>query len=226
VLDIRYTEPRVFLNVSDEHISERLTDTLDIDDFNTLDEYIAAAVNNPDHKGRGSRPAPPIEEGEQRLAAALCSELTGCRTLALHSTHSTARPFALAHEIGPFARTVCPQLSVDALVETGACVGTALGTVIDAIEVECGHQGTEQAAESATQIVWECHRATGALPATSERSKREVPVFRLQHPIPKAPASSYTVCATNFTKVAKGETYATYDDTPLSAEEPFYPVFM
>lgn len=169
---------------------------------------------------------PAADAYERRLAAALLPELADCRTLALHSTRSTARPFAITSEIGPFVETICPQLPIDALVDAGACVGNALGTVIDAVEVECGHQGTKQAVETAESIVWNFLEATGALPATSKQNEREVPVFRLQRPIPKEPARSYAVCATNFERVATGETYATNDGVALIAEESFYPVLM
>jgi hypothetical protein len=169
---------------------------------------------------------PTADAYERRLAAALLPELAGCRTLALHSTRSTARPFAIASEIDPLVETICPQLPIDALVDASACVGNTLGTVTDAVEIECGHQGTEQAAETAAHIVWDFLRATSALPATSDQSERELPVFRLRRPIPKEPAHSYAVCATNFERVATGETYATNDGVSLIAEEPFYPVLM
>jgi predicted deacylase len=166
------------------------------------------------------------EEYERRLAADLLAELRGCRTLALHSTQSTAKPFALVTETGPLAETICPRLSIDALVEAKACVDTALGAHVDAIEIECGLQGTEQASANAEQLVREFLGATGALAEPIDTSERVLPVYRLQEPIPKPPATAYAVHVPNFERVAEGERYATSDDKELIAEEPFYPVLL
>lgn len=166
------------------------------------------------------------EEYERRLAVDLLAELRGCRTLALHSTQSTAKPFALVTETGPLAETICPRLSIDALVEAGGCVGTALGAYVDAIEIECGLQGTDQAIENAEQFVREFLGATGALAEPIDTSERALPVYRLDHPIPKQPGTTYDVLATNFEQVDKGTPYATIDDTELVAEEAFYPVLL
>lgn len=163
---------------------------------------------------------------ERRLAAALLEELRDCRTLAFHSTQSTDRPFAIVPETGPFAETVCPVLSIDVVVEAGSCVETALGGYVNALEVECGLQGTEQATENAIRLVREFLSVTGALPPTSDRNERALPVFRLQQSIPKPPAESYAVHVSNFERVDAGTPYATSDDMPLLAEKSFYPVLL
>lgn len=168
---------------------------------------------------------PDAEAYEERLATDVLAELRGCPTLALHSTQSTSKPFALVTETGPLAETVCPQLSIEALVEAGACVDTALGAHVDAIEVECGLQGTAQANTNAERLVSEFLGAMGALPSKPARTD-SVAVFRLCHPIPKPPATEYAVHVPNFERVAPGETYATSDDRALVAEEAFYPVLM
>jgi predicted deacylase len=165
------------------------------------------------------------ESYEERLAAELFDELRGCRTLALHATKSTPRPFALASEIGPFAETICPQLSIDALVEAGECVGTALGAHVDAIEVECGLQGTKQACETAVQLVSEFLHATGAIPG-GESPERTLPVYRLRAHIPKQDATTYEILVNNFERVEKGAPFATIDGEPQIAEEAFYPVLL
>jgi predicted deacylase len=162
---------------------------------------------------------------ERRLAAALLDELQGCTTLALHSTQSTATPFAITPEIGPLAETLCPQLSIGALIEAGPCVDTALGAHVEAIEVECGLQGTEQASETATQLVSEFLHATGARPG-SDAPARALPVYRLRETIPKRDATAYEVLVQNFKRVEKGVPYATIDGEPQVAEESFYPVLM
>lgn len=169
---------------------------------------------------------PDAERYERRLAAALLDELRGCRTLALHATKSTDTPFAIVTETGPLAETVCPQLSIEALVEAGPCVDTALGAYVDAIEVECGRQGSDQATATATQLVREFLTATGALPGTVEPPERALPVYRLRDRIPKPNATAYEVLVTNFERVDTDAPYATIDGTPQTADEPFYPVLL
>lgn len=168
---------------------------------------------------------PAASEYERRLAAALLDELAGCQVLALHSTQSTRTPFAIGGEIGPLIERIGPRLSIEAVVEAG-CIETALGAHIDAIEVECGLQGTAQAAETAVGLVREFLRATGALAGPLDMSERSRPIFRLGPPLLKPPATEYTVCVPNFEEVAAGETYATCDEMALVAEESFYPVLL
>lgn len=169
------------------------------------------------------------ETYERRLAAALLEELRGCTTLSMHSTQSYSEPFAIVEETGPVAERICPALSIDAIVEVGPIVENALVGYVDVVEVECGLQGTQQAAANAEQLVREFLTATGALagPETPDQPEHAVPVYRLQHHIPKEPAAdSYAVHVDNFERVDEGTTYATIDDTDLIAEEPFYPVLM
>lgn len=169
--------------------------------------------------------APDASEYERRLAAALFEELQGCTTLALHATQSTATPFAITPEIGPLAEAICPQLSIEAVVEAGPCVNTALGAHVAAIEVECGRQGSAQASETAERLVSEFLQAMGARPGT-DVPERALPVYRLRTPIPKRNATAYEVLVQNFKRVTEGTPFATIDDTPQVAEEAFYPVLM
>jgi hypothetical protein len=158
-------------------------------------------------------------------AAALLDELRGCTTLALHATQSTPKPFAIVPETGPLAETICPQLSVEAVVEAGACGDTALGAHVAAIEVECGRQHTAQAGETAERLVSEFLHTTDARPGT-DSPERTLPVYRLQQPIPKRTATAYEVLVPNFERVEKDTPYATIDGTPQLAEAAFYPVLM
>lgn len=155
----------------------------------------------------------------------LLDELRGCRTLALHATQSTARPFALVTEIGAVAERLCPQLSIDAVIEAGSCVGTALGAHITAIEVECGLQGTEQATAAAERLISEFLQATGAMPGP-DAPERTLPVYQLREAIPKRNATAYEVLVNNFERVEKDTPFATIDGEPQTAEEAFYPVLL
>ncbi|WP_248911039.1 succinylglutamate desuccinylase/aspartoacylase domain-containing protein [Halocatena marina] len=168
------------------------------------------------------------ETYEPRLAAALLTELEDCTTLSMHSTQSHEQPFALVEKAGPLADWICPQLSLDAVIEVGDEFQSALVAHTDCIiEVECGKQGSEQAAENATQLVWEFLSATGAL-AERNAPAGAVPVFELQQQIPKPAGDSYEIDddVENFERVEEGTTFATVDGREIVASDSFYPVLM
>ncbi|QZP37823.1 succinylglutamate desuccinylase/aspartoacylase domain-containing protein [Halobaculum magnesiiphilum] len=188
---------------------------------------------------------------ESQLAHHLMAELEGCTALALHSTQSTAEPFAVAETVDEIARAIVPHLSVTKLLQTE---GLAEGRLIrhpHTIEVECGLQGTDEAAENAYRLVRGFLAATGALPeatpaapAPSGVTDREsesdaeadaasdggtaahVEVFELVDPVPKPAADEYEVFVENFTEVAVGERFAAADGEVFTADTSFYPALM
>jgi predicted deacylase len=168
---------------------------------------------------------------ESRLAAALTRELRGCTVFSLHSTRSYAAPFALVDELGGTARSICPHLTVEAVVETaefstGRLI--AVQDVVDVLEVECGLQGSEGAARNAVSLCYEFLAAAGALPARGDPELgHAVPVFRLTRQIPKpVDGGPYRVFARNFERVAAGEPFAEADGEPFVAEDSFYPILL
>jgi predicted deacylase len=163
---------------------------------------------------------------EERLAHAIGEAIGDCTTLALHSTQSYEQLFALVDEVDDLTRSVCPRLSVDAVVETGARDGRIFDAVPATIEVECGYQGSERAAANAVQVTREFLGATGVLPDAEHHRDVELPVFRLGDPIPKAAAEEYEVFAQNFQEVIAGEAFAAVDGEVIVAEEAFHPVLM
>lgn len=170
---------------------------------------------------------PNSDTHEGRLAATLADELAGCEVLSLHSTQSYGGLFALVGERSAFTRRVCPRLPVDAVVETGAFSEGRLFEVAEQlVEVECGYQESEAAAENAVNVTRAFLRAAGALPGETEADQAELPVYRLTAPIPKAAAEAYEVFASNFRRVGVGEAYAAADEEEYVADEPFYPVLM
>lgn len=168
---------------------------------------------------------PDAPEYERRLALDLLREVRNCRILSLHSTQSYDRPFAVIEDGDPLAAAVCPYLSIEAAVDVG---GFAEGRLIDyanVVEIECGLQGSEVAAENAYTLIREFLTAVGALPG--ERSdSRQVPIYRLERRIPKDSAEEYAVLVSNFERVAAGTVFATIDGRELVADEPFYPVLL
>ena len=169
---------------------------------------------------------PDSDAHEERLAAELLKELRGCTTLSMHSTQSYTGAFAvLAEETLAVAESVCPYLTIDAAVDSSAFVEGRLIEHAPVVEVECGYQGSANATEHAIAIVEEFLGALGALTG-GEPHDEGVPLYRLTHLVPKEAADSYGVPATNFERVAAGETYARVDGEELVASEPFYPVLM
>ncbi|MFB6143204.1 MAG: succinylglutamate desuccinylase/aspartoacylase family protein [Halorientalis sp.] len=169
---------------------------------------------------------------EQKLAAAVADELAGCEVLSLHSTQSYGGLFALVDRLGEFERGVCPHLPVDAVVETGQFSEGRLFEATDrVVEVECGYQGSDAAADNAVAVTEAFLRAAGVLSGehlTRDRADgtAELPVYRLTKPVPKAAAQAYEVFASNFRRVGAGEAFAAADEEEYVADEPFYPVLM
>ncbi|WP_323677080.1 succinylglutamate desuccinylase/aspartoacylase family protein [Halorubellus sp. PRR65] len=169
--------------------------------------------------------APEAETHEARLAYRLGEELEGCRVLALHSTQSTAEPFAVADGVHDFARAVVPRLPVAALVDSANFVeGRIFASAPECVEVECGYQGSTGAAENAYDIVRAFLKAQGVIPGHTQ--SREVPVFRLFERVPKEPGSTHEVHVENFSRVDPGTTFASVDDRAHVADTEFYPVLM
>ncbi|MFB6178237.1 MAG: succinylglutamate desuccinylase/aspartoacylase family protein [Halorientalis sp.] len=168
---------------------------------------------------------------ESRLAYRLGREVSDCQILALHSTQSYGGKFALVDRVGEFERRVCPHLSVDAIVETcNFAEGRLFEVTQRVVEVECGYQRSDTAAENAVDIALEFLTATGALPesaaATADGGSQARPIYRLIEQMPKTTAEVYEVFATNFAEVAAGQTYAAADEREYVADEPFYPVLL
>lgn len=170
---------------------------------------------------------PDAETHEGRLAHDLLAETRDCEVLSLHSTQSYAEPFALVDELDGHARSICPYLSVEAVVETAGYSGGRLIDYPDVIEVECGIQLSDAAVENAISLSREFLVATGVL-SGEERPPRNhpLPVFRLNQQISKPSASEYEVFVENFSRVAEGERFAAVDGEPLHADRPFYPVLL
>ncbi|PSQ43697.1 succinylglutamate desuccinylase [Halobacteriales archaeon SW_7_68_16] len=165
------------------------------------------------------------DEYERRLAAEIADVLGDVPTLALHSTQSTDRRIAFVDAIGDRATRVCSRLPVEATVEADGKPGGHLSEVARAIEVECGRQGTDAAAEHATDIVRAFLGAVGVLPG--ERAPAgAMPVFRMGEAIRKRPASRYEVFVENMTRVEPGERVAAADGEEIVADRPFYPLLV
>jgi predicted deacylase len=169
---------------------------------------------------------------EARLARALTNEIRDCTVLSLHSTQSYGEPFALVSEVDAVARSICPNLPIDLVVETGEFSEGRLISHPHTVEVECGLQGSDEAAENAYWLVRGFLTATGAIPAPLAENTldadagSEVTVYRLTEPIPKPSAGEYEVFVNNFESVEAGSRFAAADGETFTADEPFYPILL
>ncbi|WP_255169805.1 succinylglutamate desuccinylase/aspartoacylase domain-containing protein [Natrononativus amylolyticus] len=168
--------------------------------------------------------SPEADTHEGRLAHELAAELRNCLSFSMHSTQSHAEPFAIVNGLSETATELCPQLPVNAIVETGPFAEGRLFTQIETIEVECGLQGSDTAAENADRLTRAFLTAVGVLPG--DTVSRDLPVFRLTDSIRKQRADEYEVFVENFQRVEAGDAFAATDGEPQVAAEPFYPVLM
>ncbi|MWV63567.1 succinylglutamate desuccinylase [Halorubrum sp. JWXQ-INN 858] len=175
---------------------------------------------------------PDADTHEGRLAHHVQAELTGCTTLAIHSTQSYADPFAVVDSMDEVTRGVAPHLPVDVIIQTDEFTEGRLIEHPHTLEVEAGLLGSDAAADNAYWLIRAFLAATGALPApgaddvVDAGGRDDVDVFRLRERIPKPSAEEYEVFAHNFRRVEAGERFAAADDEELIAEEPFYPVLL
>jgi len=172
------------------------------------------------------------EAHERRLAHDLAREIQGCTTLALHSTQSTPKPMGVIRSVDEVARAIYPRLPLDILIETDSHTDGRLVEYPHTIEVECGLQGTDAAAETGYELIRAFLAATSVLPAPEADSRLDVPdpqsveVFRLRRPIPKPDGKNYDVLVDNFELVSEGTAFAAVNGKRLYAESDFYPVLL
>ncbi|WP_049941706.1 succinylglutamate desuccinylase/aspartoacylase domain-containing protein [Haloterrigena turkmenica] len=167
---------------------------------------------------------PDAKTHEGRLAHRLIEELDGCLTFSMHSTQSHGEPFAIVNGVSETAKEIVPQLPVAAMVETSNFAEGRLFSAIDTVEVECGLQGSETAAQNADRLTRAFLTAVDALPGDTIRS--DLPVYRLTDVIRKQDADTYEVFVDNFTEVDAGDPFAAADGDTQVADEPFYPILM
>lgn len=170
---------------------------------------------------------------EERLAHELGRELRDCTALALHSTQSYGEPFAIVDAIDGITRSICPLMPVDTLIETNDTTeGRLIEVASHTVEVECGFQGSEEAANNAYWLTRAYLSAAGVLPAPTADDplaagdRTDVTVFRLLERLPKPPAKEYEVFARNFELVESGERFAAADGDAMYADQSFYPVLL
>ncbi len=160
---------------------------------------------------------------ESRLAAALLPELDGCGVLDLHSTESYPDPFALVTRLNDRTKRLARATGVGRVVDISYLAG-GLIDYVDGVAVECGLQGSDQAARNAERILRNFLGEMGALDTLSESATSEL--YRVFDAVEGA---NYEFVGENFVRVEKDEVFARKkgkDASELRADRPFYPVLM
>ncbi|WP_439027343.1 succinylglutamate desuccinylase [Haloarchaeobius sp. DT45] len=164
--------------------------------------------------------APDADTHEGRLAADLLDELAGLRVLDLHSTRSTAEPFALYQRTTPETFHVLERAGVDRAVDISYVPGGLVG-YLDGVAVECGLKGSAAAVDAAERIIRGFLAGNGVIDAPV--TLRDPTVFSVTE---RVEGAGYEFLGQNFVQVAAGEPFARRGDEERSAPEPFYPVLM
>lgn len=186
-------------------------------------------------------PGDPTDDAyEARLAHDLAERLDDCTVLSLHSTQSHPEPFMVVDRVDPLIERLATQLPVESIVDTGEFIQGRLFAAVRTIEVECGLQGSDAAAETALRLSLAYLRAMDVLDPTVAADlairwgvapidgaiHEETPVYRLAEQISKAPAANYEILVDNFEHVEEREAFARSDVGEVLADEPFYPVLL
>lgn len=159
---------------------------------------------------------------ERRLAADLVEQVEGTLTLGIHSTRSYDGTFGVLsapteRKRALFDRTHVTRVADTTAVSEGRCVDQP-----GFVDVEVGPQGTERATERAVRATRSFLRATDALPG--DPGETATAYYEVTEILEKEPGATYEFLATNFERVAPGETYARKDGEALVAREEFWPV--
>jgi len=164
---------------------------------------------------------------ERRLAARVCEETAGYTTLALHSTRSKPEPFALVSRCDRDVLTLASRLPVEHVVDESALSEGSFTNCGSVVSVECGCQGTDEAADTAESVVRAFLDVTGAVDTGYEPEVGSEPdYFAVEEAVPKDSKKSYRLLVDNFAEVREGDVYAEADDEPVVAERSFYPILM
>lgn len=154
---------------------------------------------------------------EERLAFRILEEIEGLKVLDLHSTRSHPEPFGFFIDSGIETIEKC---GVDKAVNLSYLPETMMN-YMEGISIECGHVGTEKAAENAYQVVLNFLASQDVIPREPETVDAEV--FEI---FGSAEGSDFRFTAENFSKVEEGEVYARNGSKVRKAEQDFVPLVM
>jgi predicted deacylase len=161
---------------------------------------------------------------EERLAHDLLQEVQDCVALGIHSTVSYRHAFANVAYLNDRKREIATHLPVTGIVDFTVVSDGRSVELPGFVDIEAGYQGSAEAVDNAYDCLRVFLRTTGVLPG--DPPSPDPGFYEVSEPIYKEPGRTYRFLGENFERVDAGETYATVDGDPLTAEEPFWPVLM
>jgi len=154
---------------------------------------------------------------EEKIAAELMEELEGLNVLTMHSMKDFEEMFCLVNTLD---EDLVMAPGVGKAVDVSPLGKDSIEKYLDAVSVEAGPIGTEQAAENSYQVLL---NFLSYFEAIDLQGSRETPeIFEMYESVP----GNYEFLAENFILVEEGEKYAENYEEELRAEEPFYPILM
>mgnify|MGYP006268620091 FL=1 len=156
---------------------------------------------------------------ERALAVRLTDALEGAdAVLAIHTSHSAPPPFAIYSHLTDSVRRTVTGMPVEYVLDSSGLRGTTLDSVVDdAVSLEAGRQGSEDAVEFGHEAALAFLRAHGAL--ADRATFTETTVVEGGEEVPKG-GGEPTVNYRNFEEIPAGEVFASDDVYTHRVDEP------
>jgi predicted deacylase len=156
---------------------------------------------------------------ERALAVRLTDALEGAdAVLAIHTSHSAPPPFAIYSHLTDSVRRTVTGMPVEYVLDSSGLRGTTLDSVVDdAVSLEAGRQGSEEAVEFGYEAALDFLRAHGAL--ADRATFTETTVIEGGEEVPKG-GGEPTVNYRNFEEIPAGEVFASDDVYTHRVDEP------
>ena len=163
---------------------------------------------------------PDSDEYERALAPRLAAELADMdAVLAIHTSHSAPPPFAIYNRLSESVRRTVTGMPIEHVLDSADLRSTTLDSVVDdAVSIETGRQGSEEAVEFGYEASLAFLRAHGAL-ADEPPTFTEVTVVKGGEEVPKGGGEPH-VYYSNFEEIPKGEVFARDDVYTHRVDEP------
>lgn len=160
---------------------------------------------------------PNSELHEEKLAAELMDELKGLKTLVLHSMEGFEEPFCLFNGSDEDLIKAC---RVEKAVDVSPLEENSIERYLDAVSVEAGQKGSEEAERNAYKIVLNFLAYFDVIEKKPRETNPEI--FEIYEVV----EGDYRFLAENFQKVEEGEKFAEKNSSQKKASEEFYPILM
>ncbi|CCQ37516.1 AstE domain protein [Natronomonas moolapensis 8.8.11] len=156
---------------------------------------------------------------ERALAVRLTDALEGAdAVLAIHTSHSAPPPFAIYSHLTDSVRRTVTGMPVEYVLDSSGLRGTTLDSVVDdAVSLEAGRQGSEDAVEFGYEAARGFLRAHGAL--AGQPTFSETTIVEGGEEVPKG-GGEPTVNYRNFEEIPAGEVFASDDVYTHRVDEP------